>query len=324
MVPNTHLAMPLLPRGALLFLLLLNCMVISSLADSLPSFVKSPEDQTGISGGAASFVCQAAGEPKPRITWTKKGKIFTSQRFETVEFDDGSGSVLRIQPLRLNRDEATFECTANNSVGEIKTSAKLTVLNENQIPHGFPTIDMGPQLKVVERTRTATMLCAASGNPDPVISWFKDGLPVDISTSINRRLKQLSAGALQIDNSEESDQGKYECVAMNSVGTRYSAPANLYVRVRRVPPRFGILPTDQEVMLGGSVNLTCVAVGSPMPYIKWMMGSEDLTKEDEMPMGRNVLEVTNIRKSANYTCMAISSLGVMEATAQVTVKGDQI
>ncbi|KAM8727805.1 receptor-type tyrosine-protein phosphatase F isoform 12-T13 [Acanthopagrus schlegelii] len=319
MVPNIHLAVPLLPRGALLFLLLVNCMVFSSMADSLPSFIKSPEDQTGISGGVASFVCQAAGEPKPRITWMKKGKKVSSQRFEVIEFDDGSGSVLRIQPLRTHRDEAIYECTATNSAGEINTSAKLTVLEENQIPHGFPTIDMGPQLKVVERTRTATMLCAASGNPDPEISWFKDMLPVDISSS-NGRIKQLRSGALQIENSEESDQGKYECVAMNSAGTRYSSPANLYVRVRRVPPRFSIPPTNQEVMPGGSVNLTCVAVGSPMPYVKWTKGLTELTKEEEMPMGRNVLEVTNIRESANYTCVAISSLGMIEATAQVTVK----
>ncbi|XP_041847348.1 receptor-type tyrosine-protein phosphatase F isoform X5 [Melanotaenia boesemani] len=319
MVPNIHLSGPLLPRGASLFLLLLSCMVFSSLADSPPTFIKSPEDQTGISGGVASFVCQATGEPKPRITWMKKGKKVSSQRFEVIEFDDGSGSVLRIQPLRTHRDEAIYECTATNSIGEINTSAKLTVLEENQIPHGFPTIDMGPQLKVVERTRTATMLCAASGNPDPEISWFKDMLPVDISSS-NGRIKQLRSGALQIENSEESDQGKYECVAMNSAGTRYSAPANLYVRVRRVPPRFSIPPTNQEVMPGGSVNLTCVAVGSPMPYVKWMMGGKDLTQEEEMPMGRNVLEVTNIRESANYTCIGMSSLGIIEATAQVTVK----
>lgn len=45
-----------------------------------------------------------------------------------IEFDDGSGSVLRIQPLRTHRDEAIYECTATNSVGEINTSAKLTVL----------------------------------------------------------------------------------------------------------------------------------------------------------------------------------------------------
>lgn len=42
----------------------------------------------------------------------------------------------------------------------------------------------------------------------------------------------IRTGALQIEQSEESDQGKYECVATNSAGTRYSAPANLYVRGR--------------------------------------------------------------------------------------------
>ncbi|XP_016357729.1 receptor-type tyrosine-protein phosphatase F isoform X5 [Sinocyclocheilus anshuiensis] len=317
MVPNICTSVPLLPVG-LPLLLLLSCVQFSSQADSLPNFIKSPEDQTGISGGVASFVCQAAGEPKPRITWMKKGKKVSSQRFEVIEFDDGSGSVLRIQPLRTHRDEAIYECTATNSVGEINTSAKLTVLEENQIPHGFPTIDMGPQLKVVERTRTTTMLCAASGNPDPEITWFKDFLPVDINA--NGRVKQLRSGALQIENSQESDQGKYECVATNSAGTRYSAPANLYVRVRRVPPRFSIPPTNHEVMPGGSVNLTCVAVGAPMPYVKWMTGEVELTKDEEMPVGRNVLELTNIRQSTNYTCVAISSLGMIEATAQVSVK----
>ncbi|XP_067310152.1 receptor-type tyrosine-protein phosphatase F isoform X8 [Pseudorasbora parva] len=317
MVPNICMSVPLLPIG-LPLLLLLSCVQFSSQADSLPNFIKSPEDQTGISGGVASFVCQAAGEPKPRITWMKKGKKVSSQRFEVIEFDDGSGSVLRIQPLRTHRDEAIYECTAANSVGEINTSAKLTVLEENQIPHGFPTIDMGPQLKVVERTRTTTMLCAASGNPDPEITWFKDFLPVDINS--NGRIKQLRSGALQIENSEESDQGKYECVATNSAGTRYSAPANLYVRVRRVPPRFSIPPTNHEVMPGGSVNLTCVAVGAPMPYVKWMAGEMELTKDEEMPVGRNVLELNNIRQSTNYTCVAISSLGMIEATAQVSVK----
>lgn len=39
-------------------------------------------------------------------------------------------------------------------------------------------------------------------------------------------------GALQIENSEETDQGKYECVASNVEGVRYSSPANLYVRGR--------------------------------------------------------------------------------------------
>uniref|UniRef100_A0A672IKH8 protein-tyrosine-phosphatase n=1 Tax=Salarias fasciatus TaxID=181472 RepID=A0A672IKH8_SALFA len=293
-----------------------------------PKFTKTPTDQIGVSGGVASFVCQANGNPKPAVYWNKKGKKVNSQRIEvTIEFDEGAGAVLRIQPLRAPRDENVYECVARNSEGQVSVTAKLSIIREDLLPFGFPSIDMGPQLKVVERTRTATMLCAASGIPDPEISWFKDFLPVDPSTS-QGRIKQLRSGeasdslsgALQIENSEETDQGKYECVATNSQGVRYSSPANLYVRVRRVPPRFSILPSNQEIMPGGSVNITCVAVGSPMPYVKWMLGSEDLTPEDEMPIGRNVLELNSVRESANYTCVAMSSLGVIEATAQVLVK----
>uniref|UniRef100_A0A668AKR6 protein-tyrosine-phosphatase n=1 Tax=Myripristis murdjan TaxID=586833 RepID=A0A668AKR6_9TELE len=277
-------------------------------------------DQIGVSGGVASFVCQATGDPKPVVNWNKKGKKVNSQRIEvTIEFDEGAGAVLRIQPLRAPRDENIYECVARNSEGEVAVTAKLAIIREDLLPFGFPSIDMGPQLKVVERTRTATMLCAASGIPDPEISWFKDFLPVDPSTS-QGRIKQLRSGALQIENSEETDQGKYECVATNSQGVRYSSPANLYVRVRRVPPRFSILPSNHEIMPGGSVNITCVAVGSPMPYVKWMLGNEDLTPEDEMPVGRNVLELNGVRESANYTCVAMSSLGIIEATAQVSVK----
>ncbi|XP_042335380.1 receptor-type tyrosine-protein phosphatase S isoform X7 [Sceloporus undulatus] len=301
----------------------LSLLLIGCIAESPPVFTKSPVDQIGVSGGVASFVCQAIGDPKPRVTWNKKGKKVNSQRFETIEFDEGAGAVLRIQPLRTPRDENVYECVAQNPVAEITVSAKLTVLREDQLPPGFPVIDMGPQLKVVERTRTATMLCAASGNPDPEIAWFKDFLPVDPSAS-NGRIKQLRSGGLQIDSSEETDQGKYECVASNSAGVRYSSPANLYVRelreVRRVAPRFSIPPSSHEIMPGGNVNITCVAVGSPMPYVKWMQGAEDLTPEDDMPVGRNVLELTDVKDSANYTCVAMSSLGVIEAVAQITVK----
>ncbi|XP_061921295.1 receptor-type tyrosine-protein phosphatase delta-like isoform X29 [Entelurus aequoreus] len=327
--------MPTARPATLLLQLLLATGLILHLADAQtpPKFLRTPNDQTGVQGGVASFICQATGDPRPKIVWNKKGKKVSNQRFEVViEFDDGSGSVLRIQPLRTPRDEAIYECVASNSVGETSATTRLTVLREDQLPPGFPTIDMGPQLKVVERTRTATMLCAASGNPDPDISWFKDFLPVN-TTSNNGRIKQLRSesfggtpirGALQIEQSEESDQGKYECVATNNDGTRYSAPANLYVRelreVRRVPPRFSIPPTDNEIMPGGSVNITCVAVGSPMPYVKWMLGAEDLTPEDDMPIGRNVLELTDVRQSANYTCVAMSTLGVIEAVAQITVK----
>lgn len=67
---------------------------------------------------------------------------FLSLFLQVIEFDDGSGSVLRIQPLRTPRDEAIYECHASNSAGEITASTRLSVLRGQSggvsTPSSFP------------------------------------------------------------------------------------------------------------------------------------------------------------------------------------------
>lgn len=91
--------------------------------------------------------------------------------------------------------------------------------------------------------------------------------------------------------------------------------------MRRVPPHFTVPPESLEVMPGGDVNLTCVAVGSPMPQVKWRLGAVDLTNEKEIPIGKNVLTLSNIQESTTYTCVATSELGNIEYDVEVRVKG---
>lgn len=58
-----------------------------------------------------------------------------------------------------------------------------------------------------------------------------------------------------------------------------------------------------------------------MPFVKWRKGlTEEITPEDKLPIGKNMLELTNIQESANYTCVAASALGVIEATSQIKVQ----
>lgn len=47
---------------------------------------------------------------------------------QTIEFDDGAGAVLRIQPLRAPRDENVYECVARNSEGEVSVTSKLSIM----------------------------------------------------------------------------------------------------------------------------------------------------------------------------------------------------
>ncbi|XP_073974776.1 tyrosine-protein phosphatase Lar isoform X4 [Rhodnius prolixus] len=289
-----------------------------------PKITEPPRNQNVRAGVIAAFYCEARGDPTPTIVWRKNGKRVSSTQSRYLVQDYPGGSMLRIEPVRAIRDDATYECVAENGVGDaVSAEAQLTVYENDRLPPGFPQITQSPSTKVVEIGHTAVLACAATGKPSPTIRWVKEMLPVQIGK--NPRYTILDSnmpGALQITNSIEDDLGKYECVAENEIGTEYSQSTMLYVKVRRVPPQFSIPPPPiVEVMLGADLNLTCVAVGSPMPYVKWRREpAHDMTPDDKLPIGKNVLELKGIQESANYTCVASTALGVIEAVTLVKVQ----
>ncbi|XP_046968895.1 tyrosine-protein phosphatase Lar isoform X1 [Vanessa cardui] len=296
-----------------------------------PEITIRPRNLQVRANGIAAFYCAARGDPIPNIQWRKNGKRVSSMqsRYQVSGMDsaagpNANGAVLRIEPVRAQRDDATYECVAENGVGDAVTAvATLTVFEADKVPPGFPSIVPPSSTMVVEVGHTATLPCQASGSPSPRVRWLWNSLPLDVASNPRYALlNDKMHGTLQIVKSEEEDQGKFECVAENAIGTEFSKPTSLYVKVRRVAPQFSIPPPPRtEVMLGGNLTLKCVAFGSPMPTVKWRKGlTKWLTSEDNPPLGLNTLKLEDIRESANYTCEAASVLGVIETTAEVKVQ----
>ena len=72
-----------------------------------------------------------------------------------------------------------------------------------------PSIHSGPSRKTVNESNALELSCNATGNPSPIITWFKVGDP-----SVN-----LAPGeVLQVKNVTKSDSGVYQCVASNGIG----------------------------------------------------------------------------------------------------------
>ncbi|XP_076307991.1 tyrosine-protein phosphatase Lar-like isoform X4 [Tachypleus tridentatus] len=282
-----------------------------------PRIVTAPRNQTVISGGVASFVCTALGNPKPIIEWRKGNRRLTVPHYTIQEIPDGS--VLRIEPEHLKRDKSVYKCLAENGVGEPAYAAvELRVLPKDHIPLGFPLFTVHPRMKAVEKGRTVLLNCQAEGNPTPTITWLKNMIPLNLD---DPRLSIIQGTYLQITQAKKEDDGTYECLAENSIGSSFSEQALLYVRVRLVPPRFSTLPEPiYKVVPGLNLNLTCVAEGSPVPYVKWRNGSFDLTPEHSIPVGKNVLQLENIQESTNYTCVAASKLGNIESVTTILVQ----
>ncbi|KAK9876726.1 hypothetical protein WA026_014965 [Henosepilachna vigintioctopunctata] len=96
-----------------------------------PEIVTKPRNLQVKHGGIAAFYCAAKGVPPPVIQWKKNGKkVSGSQtRYQVKDFPD-SGSLLRIEPVRIGRDDAIYECVAENGVGDaVSKDATLTVFD---------------------------------------------------------------------------------------------------------------------------------------------------------------------------------------------------
>lgn len=115
-----------------------------------------------------------------------------------------------------------------------------SVYIDDDIPNGFPKFSLQPNMQGVEKGRNALIPCKVSGNPEPAVTWLKDTMPLDTTKP---RISIYQGASLQIQNAQEEDQGQYECVAANSVGTAYSDMATLYVRSKFT-----------FILLGGSPN----------------------------------------------------------------------
>lgn len=70
--------------------------------------------------------------------------------------------------------------------------------------------------------------CAGpKGSPEPQISWKKNGQKLELEHS--KRIRIVDGGNLAIQDTRQSDEGQYQCVAKNVVGIRESAPAFLKI-----------------------------------------------------------------------------------------------
>ena len=90
-----------------------------------PEFTAHPQNVTKLEGYNVTLSCNATGNPKPAITWTRSGTpINTDSNDSRINFSEYKK---QLTIINLNRtDNGEYRCVANNSVG-IDTSNAATL-----------------------------------------------------------------------------------------------------------------------------------------------------------------------------------------------------
>uniref|UniRef100_UPI003AAF4B8A matrix-remodeling-associated protein 5-like n=1 Tax=Centroberyx gerrardi TaxID=166262 RepID=UPI003AAF4B8A len=271
----------------------------------------------------ARLACEAQGEPKPSITWTKvsTGAVMSlhsrAQRFEVLP----NGTFV-IQNVQL-QDRGTYICSAHSYLGRDRMLTTLEVWSRpprmQLASYRETTIHQGGEVRLD---------CQADGVPAPLLSWVLPDRSVLTPADPSRgRITMQTNGTLHISVTLPSDRGVYRCVASNSAG---AASASVRVHVSSLPPVIQ-QPREERLVLtlGMPVYAHCSARGAPPPTLRWRIPDGTLVRPSQflhgnlfvLPNGTLHIRRLGPKDAGSYECTAGNAVGADRRTVRVDVGG---
>ncbi|XP_029968355.1 matrix-remodeling-associated protein 5-like isoform X1 [Salarias fasciatus] len=271
--------------------------------------------------GTARLSCEAQGEPKPSITWTKvaTGAVMSvhsrAQRYEVLQ-----NGTLVIQNVQ-QQDRGTYICSAQSYLGRDRLLTTLEVWTRPprmKLPsYRESTIHQGGEVHFE---------CQAEGIPTPLLSWVLPDRSVVTSERSTNRIKMDTNGTLHISVTLPSDRGVYRCVASNSAG---AASASVRVHVSSLPPVIQ-QPREEHLLLspGRPVYAHCSARGAPPPTLRWRIPDGTLVRPSQflhgnlfvLPNGTLHIRKIGPKDTGRYECSASNAVGADKRTVKVEIK----
>ncbi|XP_063335420.1 neuronal cell adhesion molecule-like isoform X11 [Pelmatolapia mariae] len=259
-------------------------------------------------GESGRLSCLASGTPKPTITWAMNGiSIENSPKDLSRKVEDDIIIFTDVQP----GSSAVYQCNISNEYGYILSNAFVNVLSEP------PRVLTAPnKVYQIIKNHQALLDCSSFGSPMPKITWFKDS-----RSSILQEDPYIlhDNGTLDIRIAQAQHNGKYTCVATNSLGIYEN---HVYLEVKE-PTRILKQPEYKEVQRGRSVVFECTVKHDPslIPTMTWLKDDGELPDDERLIVDSDSLTITDVTEddAGVYTCIMNTTLDHDSATAKLTV-----
>ncbi|NXJ63832.1 HMCN1 protein, partial [Rostratula benghalensis] len=279
----------------------------------VPPSIKGGNTTTEVStllNNLINLECETKGIPVPTITWYKDGRPIISGP-QAVYVD--RGQFLQIPQAQVS-DSARYTCRVSSVAGAAEKIYDVDVYVPPVIEGDADTAHN----KQVVAGNSLMLECKAAGNPPPLLTWLKDGVPVKASDN----LRILSGGKkLEILNAVESDQGQYLCVATSIAGEQ-----EIKYEVEILVPPFvegGDELLDYIVILHSPLELDCSVTGTPSPTIRWLKDGQPVEEGAGHKILLNgqklLISQAQVSDTGHYKCVAANKAGEHEREFDITV-----
>uniref|UniRef100_M3YMQ2 Hemicentin 2 n=1 Tax=Mustela putorius furo TaxID=9669 RepID=M3YMQ2_MUSPF len=269
---------------------------------------RGPRSVVGLAPGQLVLECSVEAEPAPEIEWHRDGILLQADTHTQFPED---GRFLQLQALST-ADGGNYSCTAHNAAGSTSVAFHVDI-------HTVPTIQPGPATVNASVNQTALLPCQVDGTPPPLVSWRKDGAPLDPASP---RLQVLPEGSLRIRPVLAQDAGHYLCLASNSAGSdRQGRDLQVFE-----PPAISPGPSNLTLTAHTPASLPCEASGSPKPRVVWWKDGQKLDFHLQqgayrlLPSNALLLAAPGPQDSAQFECVVSNEMGEARRLYQVTVQ----
>lgn len=287
-----------------------------------PTFTMPLEDQVLGEREQLVWECEAFGLPKVTYTWFKNGEEIILSNLSPLDFARYTIKENRfiIDSVQKDRDAAMYQCRATNQHGTAFSSAQVKILN---LP---PTAEKDPMpLNIhVMVDQNVTIPCYVEAIPKPIITWRKEGQQIEDRS----RIRVLPTGLLQITRVRISDVGGYECTAENNLGV---LTTKTWLIIKPVPVIVDPLPRREVVRYGDPLKIINCDVQSDfnmeITHV-WLKNGLPINfnepnnvKYFKTETGQLIIKNVSYIDQANYTCQAKTSIGSIEKSGSLLVRG---
>ncbi|KAL7396811.1 hypothetical protein ABVT39_012149 [Epinephelus coioides] len=125
--------------------------------------------------------------------------------------------------------------------------------------------------------QTIKLTCKVTGSPKPMISWLKDGLPLEDDPRHIITEDRSGTCCLILDSLTAEDSGQYACYATSCMGSA----GTLAKVVVRASPRFVSRLESACLIEGEDIQFTCSTLTAPLPRIRWLKDGRELTDQQK-------------------------------------------
>ncbi|KAK8746938.1 hypothetical protein OTU49_016904 [Cherax quadricarinatus] len=278
---------------------------------SPPVFVQIFRNARFAQGGDAMFEGKVTGNPKPTVTWTRKGAQIASGNKYQVTHDETTGIVTLLITAIGPGDEGEYTCTAANQYGE----AICTVYIQPEAAY----------MMQQQRQQQQSMQMSQSK------SMMQQQHMSQQSFSQQQQQHMMSVQNGQIE-SFRVDTFEYrllhEVEFRQSLTMRLAGEVEVEVGAIQGPPQAPQLqqkPRSTKVADGGNATFTVSVSGYPTPRVVWFKNGVRLQASDKYLMTQSAGQVTLVVKQVNsldngyYTMLAENNSGCTVASAQLAV-----